>query len=494
MAGSISTFPPEVWGWICVLLSRPDLKNLRLVCRVLDEIAQRTLFETVFLRVNLNSFERLQDIARDDKLSQHVRTVSYDGRTLGRYAASQGFEAWFLCSAGAGLGLLPASKDKFLAQFSLKQLEEYYFNYCQSLFAQDHILRRNYEKEMLTSAFAKFPRLLSVQYAVKSRAETGITKMAPLLSSLGPVAREILAEPEDYHGYLENERHFWTLLQSACFAGHAHQLRSVRGSHLDLRRWNSTATLFIDCYRALPVLHHLSLEFELAKHDGGETTQLADMISHASSLTSLRLSFDDFSFDDPHDGIHLSEFINNEIHWEHLRSLSLQAVVTSEGCLRGLLRRHSQSLRFLELSNIKFKKPAFPLDGFERGSWILFIQFLSEHMSLDDIKFDGCFSNQWNEGWVTHDADRERDFGLESVPAQYPHDCLKYRIERYITHNGSCPFIEQTGEVNGEFYHYHNLPWVFGEDESWRFDYRLIQQTPPDILVWTVEHDAISVG
>ena len=31
----------------------------------------------------------------------------------------------------------------------------------------------------------------------------------------------------------------WTLMQSACVSGHAHQLRTVRGSHLDLNYWNA---------------------------------------------------------------------------------------------------------------------------------------------------------------------------------------------------------------------------------------------------------------
>jgi hypothetical protein len=212
MTRDISTFPPEVLAGICVLLSRPDLRNIRLLSRTWDDAAQRILFETVFLRINLQSFERLQDISRHYKLSKHVRIISYDGRTLDGSADRQGFQHWLRCSAGAGLGLVWKAKDELLSQFSMQQLEKYYFNYCRCLFAQDHILRRGNEKQMLMDALQKLPGLSGVQYTVISAAQTGISCKVPPLSSLSPLAREILAEPEDYHGHLESEGHFWTLL------------------------------------------------------------------------------------------------------------------------------------------------------------------------------------------------------------------------------------------------------------------------------------------
>ncbi|KAH8595330.1 hypothetical protein B0O99DRAFT_511971 [Bisporella sp. PMI_857] len=478
MTRDISTFLPEVLARICVLLSRSDLRSVRLLSHTWNNAAQRILFETVFLRINLQSFERLQDISRHEKLRKYVRIISYDGRTFGSSAARQGFQDWLRCSAGTGLGLAWEAKDEFLAQFSIQQLEKYYFNYCHYLFAQDHILRRGNEKQMLIDALQKLPGLSGVQYTVISGAETGISRKVPELSSLSTLAQAILAEPEDYHRYLESEGRFWNLLQSAYLSGHAQQLKSIRGSHLDLERWNAAAKSFRDCYRALPALHYLSLEFGFSQHGDGETIQLADMIAHASSLTSLRLSFDNFSWDDPSAIIHLPQVINDGLQWKHLRSLSLQAVATTEGFLRNLLLRHSESLRSLELSNINLNVAAIP-DQYGRGSWIHFIQFLNETMSLEHIRFDGCFSNLWDEGWVSRDADWERAFGVVCAPAQYSKDCLKYRIERFIIHTGPCPFAARMGKVDTESYDaaydYHGLPWVFEEDNSWRFEHRLIQ-------------------
>src|SRR5690349_23170920 len=59
MSFNTSTLPQEVVATICALLPRSDLKVVRLVSHAWDEAAQRLLFQTVFLKVNLRSFEKL---------------------------------------------------------------------------------------------------------------------------------------------------------------------------------------------------------------------------------------------------------------------------------------------------------------------------------------------------------------------------------------------------------------------------------------------------
>lgn len=184
----------------------------------------------------------------------------------------------------------------------------------------------------------KLPNLSSVRYTSE---KTGIKTSLPLISTLSTVAQEILAEPDHLNGHTESDGHFWTLLQSAYHSGHAQQLTDIRGSHLQLDRWNSAAMSSIDCYRALSALSSLSLDFDFAQHAVGGTTQLADMIAHASSLASLRLSFDFPSWEEPNSVIRLPQVIGHKIQWKHLESLFLQGVVTTEGFLRNLLLRHS---------------------------------------------------------------------------------------------------------------------------------------------------------
>ncbi|KJK73732.1 hypothetical protein H634G_11001 [Metarhizium anisopliae BRIP 53293] len=255
----LGTLPAEVRQRICASLPRPDLKNVRLVSQAWDEAPLPALLRTVFLRVNLQSFENLQDIANSKKLGSHVRFISYDGRTLGVDTARCGFEHWMDHSACRGFGLLGKTKSWFLEQFSLEQFEEYYQNYQQYLFEQQLMLRRDYEKQMLQDALKKLPMLWGVDYVVpKMRDLARYDKPPPPLRSFSAVAQNILAEPESYHGYRESEGHFWTLLQSACLSGHAEQLTHVRASNVDLKRWNHTAASFIDCYESLSSLQHLT--------------------------------------------------------------------------------------------------------------------------------------------------------------------------------------------------------------------------------------------
>jgi hypothetical protein len=137
---------------ICALLLPDDLKEVRLVSRAWAKAAEPslpTLFQTVFLHLNLESFEKLQQISRNDKLRKLVKTVVYNGRTL---AAREGFGDWLRWSAGAGLGMLPEARDKFISQISGDELERCYVNFHRRLHGQEYILRHNHEKEMLVDS------------------------------------------------------------------------------------------------------------------------------------------------------------------------------------------------------------------------------------------------------------------------------------------------------------------------------------------------------
>ena len=53
----------------------------------------------------------------------------------------------------------------------------------------------------------------------------------------------------------------------------------------------------------------------------------------------------------------------------------------------------------LNLSHITFCE-GNDVDQTERSSWIEFIGFLGSSMSLEYVRFQGNFSNGWDEAWV----------------------------------------------------------------------------------------------
>lgn len=83
------------------------------------------------------------------------------------------------------------------------------------------------------------------------------------------------------------------------------------------------------------------------------------------------------------------------------------------------------------------------------------MNFLEEEMMLGHIQFSGSLTNGWSEAWVTGDAG-DVDIGLDGTETTktIAKDCLKYQIERYVTHRGPSPFVEKTGD---EYYGCYSL-------------------------------------
>lgn len=122
----------EVLGMICAFLPRADLKALRLVSRAFNGPSLSTLFRTVYLKVHLGSFEKLQDISRSEKLNKHVRYISYNGRILDASAVSPNFVHWMADIASIGLPyLVDADTDSLLQRFTQEELHDFYQNYRQ---------------------------------------------------------------------------------------------------------------------------------------------------------------------------------------------------------------------------------------------------------------------------------------------------------------------------------------------------------------------------
>ena len=110
------------------------------------------------------------------------------------------------------------------------------------------------------------------------------------------------------------------------------------------------------------------------------------MIENASSLKNLWVRF--------------PQVITPRTQLVYLQSLWLRGIVTSEAYLLNVLQRLAQSLVFLELENMAFEPATIP-DGLGQGSPIRIIQFLSNTMSLKDVKFYGGMFNSEYEGWWT---------------------------------------------------------------------------------------------
>lgn len=457
---SVIQLPPEVMDLVCEYLPRPDLRALRTAFKSAQLSAELILFRTIYLQFNRASFERLQKIADHPRLRKFVRFLDYDGRQVRPDSVGKGVGKWVELNAGQGIGLHGEQKKKFLAQFAAEDLQRFYASYLLYVSGQEFLLRNGNSKRLLSNTIPKLPGLQGVRYSAPSSYRTRGRKI-PSLHDL--IAQDILEVPDGlWANSLDN---FWHLLEPFCFSTNDAQLVSIRGSDLDFVTWNKRAATLSEHFQDLSPLRYLSLDFHIVYHQPWSTSELSKLLVHLPELQSLRLSFGGCLSFTNSENANLEDIMGGSRRWTSLKSLSLQAIVTSDKFLRGFLTSHAKTLRWLELSYTNLWEPSHDLsedwDGEEPEvvSFLELFQFLQETMSLEHVRFNENFSNTWNEAWTSPEPD-DRD--------HYPYDCLKYRIERFITNGEPFPFRELSDDDKGAGF--YGVPFAYEQDFSWRFE------------------------
>ena len=158
--------------------------------------------------------------------------------------------------------------------------------------------------------------------------------------------------------------------------------------------------------------------------------------------------------------------------WKNLHTLSLGTLITTSIALRKFLKDHSGTLRSLELSTISLETD-LNIPRQSQAQWIDMLFFLNQELSLQHMKFSGYVTYGTFEAWTT--------FGEGSDGPGIPRwdGCLANRIEKFVSHEGPCPFTRR--KSNGEpGLHFHPREfWDWEEDKSWEFDH--MQLRPYDI-------------
>lgn len=214
----------------------------------------------------------------------------------------------------------------------------------------------------------------------------------------------------------------------------------------------------------------MDLDFNCSSNEEKKHKFLASLLSSIVTLKNLALKFPLVVPKDANSTTKLSHFLPVAITLVSLHSLSLESIVTSEECLRALLLRHSSSLRKLQIPWFEFRE-----DEGSGGSWIDFIIFVHENLRLEKVRFTGPLSNGADKSWQTWDYEMPKDISstdkvlLRSIaaPDDCDENCLKYKIERFISHRGQCPFTPRRGDrdsIPESSSHRHDLPWNFDGD------------------------------
>jgi len=384
---------------------------------------------------------------------------------------------WVGCCAGGGLGLSDLQRAALISHMEVSQLERFYTAWNHWIFGQMFLSRRNNAENIMAATLPKLSGLIGIRCGTIKKEHAHYSHTRDIsFESINPIAREILCEPDKENGFLQGQLHFADLFKMSCQSGYALQLSELSMSGVPLNFWDHEVASYLDHYKSFPALKALSLEFSYSHAVDNRTSTLFGMISRSPSIQSLRLSFTQLDVKNSRLNVQIPTVINKARYWEHLRELSLQAVMTTEDYLRDILSKHANTLRSLELSNIDFANPSG--ENSPQGSWINFFEFLNQSMALEHARFEGTFSNGYDEAWSSFS---HPDDSLETVdlPHNYkrdpqlrhPPDCLKYRIERFVTREGPFPFVRI---VNFDQDNDHVGIWEVNSDASWAFEHTLL--------------------
>jgi hypothetical protein len=483
--------PLEIIDVICEYLFPSDFRALRLTSMAWKVSAEKKLFAIIALKFNGQSFERLQSISRHPRLCKLVHYIHYDSRRLvnnpqwiqNRVVVSYDqylSNYWRVANAQRLANGVTSRLELVDALTEFEKFQSMFLAYAAS---QQSISQDENESKMLCDCVSKLPYLVGIRHSI-SPARVPLWHL-PKFSGPDPVSESILGSLVQEHSS-KSQWHFWNLLGAACSSGCVPQLRELQGSEYQLQKWTIAAMPYVEFFKDFVALRSLDLAFSETRTVRYETSNLKLLLTNVPMLQSLRLYFTVITNEYPYiqGYFPLDDIVFRSCHWKRLKSLSLQGFATTESELRNFLLRHTNTLCSLELGNALLCRSEGEKGG-NPGSWIGFFHFLNENMALREVNFRQKLSNGVDEAWYSPNTDSDHHrigCSYRWINDSNPFDCLRYRIERFITLGEPCPF-EPLPE-DADLTPYFGLPWMFTADMSWEFRAR-------DLPNFN-EHDSVS--
>lgn len=391
--------PVEILDEFCRYLSRDDLKNFALSCKKFLPSAYRLLFRTVFLKINLDSFDHLRCISEDEIISKYVKELEYDSRIIPTHATT--FEGWMMDCAGHGVCLCDDDRKRLLALVPTSELQKFYRAHCQYVYGQNYLRNGSNIKHLLRSALSKLPHISSLSYSSKLHHDWYLPETYQSFStwkdlSGGAVAKQIFQEPvgkmasrgRDGDASDPEFQPFWEMCSEAI---NPQNILELHLRDLDLRLCQRDANRYVEILGDKMKLDTLFLSFCTAfvadVSEGG--FDLTRGLDSQNSLRTLGLNFDPYPFYEYDRFLRLDRVISPGKHWKNLRRLSLAGLSASYQELTSLLKRHASTLRHLELAEMKIINTSSDQPKY----WIDLLNFLNQQMMLTWFNMMGCWDS-----------------------------------------------------------------------------------------------------
>lgn len=256
------------------------------MCKILDCSAQKALFRVVWLRLNIDSFHKLDLISRHPLLRHHVKIIHYSGDMFYEYPD---FDRWneLLCGE---LNLPWDSRDVLREQFTLEDLNFHYLKYRHHIEGQNHLNTDDNAKLRLIKALGKLPQIDSIEFASgDGEPEEEIMDQKPW-SFLTAIGRETLSESCSIGGFEHHTKQFIALVQAASQS--CKNLTTIKGVGLEWEIFDEPNQLRT-IVEAVKHIQHLVLEisnFPMFDTEG-HRRKLAQVIADARDIKTLKLCF-----------------------------------------------------------------------------------------------------------------------------------------------------------------------------------------------------------
>lgn len=426
----------ELWGY----LEYKDLKSLRLVCKLLEQMVTPALFHTFKLCSHFESVNQLQELSKSNLLAFHVHVIIYDdlfrervAEALdrlyqGRYPNDKAFDKLF-----SRLTLLSINSRRIPDQLELVlELQQIFPN------LPNVKMIRILENEQLPNPLelpAFYSRILG--------------------STISQDVKEVLL---DIHSEKDAEAEgicFAMLFSSTFLVNPLRKFELVTNT----TGWISGNSAFgkaFRCDRALAALDELSLS--LTDHslvlDHYCYMDLQILLRQATNLTKLTLIMGQVR-----EGMYIHEVKKGIKYGSHghtidrtfqpransedgrlsplrpcliwstkIRSLELRYLNCDSHELQKVLKRHSNSLDHLKLSDLLLLPSKHSVQHRSpRACLVKLIKWLRKYLNLKSFSLEGVFTNLGMQNWL---ITRESEF------VQSP---LQQKVAHFILNGGTCP-------------------------------------------------------
>ncbi|MCJ1248509.1 hypothetical protein MMC30_005727 [Trapelia coarctata] len=382
------SLPLELLRLIFIYLPSKDLKNLRLTCKFLDNIAAEFLLPEVHIVFTTKSINRLKNISLHPVFSQHVTAIFYEGDRLDHYESAEEWKTkvdldlvdWSRnCDGNTEKNRLLSWKDANLTESEVDNGWKAY----ERLYKQQQELQDidNHERE-IALAIHRLPKLDTIRLSLESA-------FGGPSSYLKESFKNGLVIPQGEYSLLPFEppglRQYLSLMRGFCVSekfaseaplasgskvassfNQAWSISPLRVLHLGGTIWlmfpaippcvmsdigaslRHLVELKLILYTGLDRFNELGEEIEICRWcmDKGH---LLDFLSSAPNLEKLHVGFD-FMF--PFSQAASLEYIFGDKTWPKLSHLTIGNVFAPQAQLLSLFKRHQETLRSWSLEGL----------------------------------------------------------------------------------------------------------------------------------------------